>query len=189
MPLRQKKPWLHGCSVSPILTDTAFAVSPVLCVCAAWEREFGHHRPTLLWRKHICEMSLEKDRNNIQCSGFPQKPACANRIRCTLRGPASRVRCEEASTFCFSEAHHHLGSMSPLRPPNCEKSKLYGEASKMRCHVESERPRSPKALATWENHLRSGFSSPPPSVAAHGSQRNHPAEPFPTSWPLRSWAR
>ena len=67
--------------------------------------------------------------------------------------------------------------------------KLYGEALKMRCHVESERPRSPEALATWKNHPRSGSSIPPPSVDAHGSQRNHPAKLFPTSWPLRSWAK
>lgn len=56
------------------LTDTLFAVFPVLYICAAWECEFGHHRPTLLWEKDMGEKSLGKHINNIQFSGFPQTP-------------------------------------------------------------------------------------------------------------------
>ena len=98
----------------------------------------------------MCEMSLEKDRNNISVQVSPRNLIVPTEYgaRYVGRLPESGVKKLAASTFCFSEAHHHLGSMSPLRPPNCQKSKLYGEASKMRCHVESKRPRSPEAPAT-----------------------------------------
>ena len=47
----------------PQLTDTVFAVPPVLYVCAAWGCEFGHLGPILLQRKDKYESTLRKSNN------------------------------------------------------------------------------------------------------------------------------